>query len=1060
MSVLEFAMERLWQHAWALIPLALLGAAACRWLATRPATRHAVWLAVLAWFVMPLVLPAPPVQPVASVRTVPRGVANAIELPAEPFAPLDPAAPRTPPPSARGLFEASAPMPHADDRRAADDRGANEPRAVRIGTAQTSRDGLKPERNPASRVAPRRGVPTRRSSPTPNHFRAFERTLTPDRPQRERPAIVFGDEQDEQEHTAGDAFAVAPPTAGASAPSAAVSVAAPVASDAVAPATVAPGESGRDGARTWSAWAVNSYAAWLASFAGVRAALARVPSLPGWIWAAGVALALLWNIAGILNFRRRTRRAVRASQWVERETALVARHLGMSRVPDVRLIAHRMSPLVWCGWRTRLYLPLALWEQLDRVGRRAILCHELAHLRRRDHWVCWLTLLIGVFYWWHPVVWYVRRRIHDEADAACDAWVTWLMPRGRRAYAEALLKTRQFIDVNSVHSPAAAMAVTSAGARDLYRRLTMVMTRSDRPRASWMGVILAGGLLFAGWVVTPALSCPPEEQETEAAVEAVQAEPRASAQTYQTRVRQRLAETAAGAAVIADGEMIIRRYELPKGKLEALTALMSRSDVPVLVAPADDAIEVHGTAEQHERFAAFVELIASESRWESHALPQGKRDALYELMSRDDVPIYVRQEADGMGVNGNDRAQRVFAAFVAMIHPDGASPGQKPKPRRGGRAAGAGSANAVAQAEIAAALGKVQALGGKLKGVERVISGTTAREIEAAARRLAEVEAQRAPGLAADAEARARADAAARDAEAALADRVRAKARERIERLERQMQTLRERLEELRREADRLRSESSRLSDEADDAGLRADEESEPTKRSTLRKHVRTTERQARTLENRAEALEERAEEFEAQLDQLEMQQAEVDEHAATVEDALEMFREHLAIAGSDDADALSDSPLLQQAGAYLELVPRMVPVLRPGTPALAPTTPLPPSPPMPSTPAALSPVGVYGVAAPLPAPVAPAPPPAPAAPRVAQPSLPAAPPAPPAAPSSPAGTAPATAPPASGSRGVSSASPAGASPTRVPVISDLVERLADNLTPMPPGGAMMVAPG
>ncbi|MCH8251432.1 MAG: hypothetical protein IID36_03160 [Planctomycetes bacterium] len=56
-------------------------------------------------------------------------------------------------------------------------------------------------------------------------------------------------------------------------------------------------------------------------------------------------------------------------------------------------------------------------------------------------------------------------------------------------------------------------------------------------------------------------------------------------------------------------ETVIRSYRLPGNKLELLTALMVLSDVPVLVSPHDDHIDVHGNARQHEIFEAFVDMI-------------------------------------------------------------------------------------------------------------------------------------------------------------------------------------------------------------------------------------------------------------------------------------------------------------------------------------------------------------------------------------------------------------------------------------------------------------------
>jgi hypothetical protein len=58
------------------------------------------------------------------------------------------------------------------------------------------------------------------------------------------------------------------------------------------------------------------------------------------------------------------------------------------------------------------------------------------------------------------------------------------------------------------------------------------------------------------------------------------------------------------------GETIARTYTLSSpGKLQDLTQLMARPDVPVLISPKEDAIEVHGTEVEHAIFKAFVDMI-------------------------------------------------------------------------------------------------------------------------------------------------------------------------------------------------------------------------------------------------------------------------------------------------------------------------------------------------------------------------------------------------------------------------------------------------------------------
>lgn len=55
-----------------------------------------------------------------------------------------------------------------------------------------------------------------------------------------------------------------------------------------------------------------------------------------------------------------------------------------------------------------------------------------------------------------------------------------------------------------------------------------------------------------------------------------------------------------------------REYRLPPGKLESLSELMARQDVPIWIERGQGKIVVHATAEQHEVFAAFIKMINPE----------------------------------------------------------------------------------------------------------------------------------------------------------------------------------------------------------------------------------------------------------------------------------------------------------------------------------------------------------------------------------------------------------------------------------------------------------------
>jgi mono/diheme cytochrome c family protein len=70
--------------------------------------------------------------------------------------------------------------------------------------------------------------------------------------------------------------------------------------------------------------------------------------------------------------------------------------------------------------RPRVILP-SEWRQWSAASRRAVLAHEFAHVRRKDAWVLALSRLAKFLLWFHPLSWWVSRRIAELAEMACDA---------------------------------------------------------------------------------------------------------------------------------------------------------------------------------------------------------------------------------------------------------------------------------------------------------------------------------------------------------------------------------------------------------------------------------------------------------------------------------------------------------------------------------------------------------------------------------------------------------------------------------------------------------------
>ena len=158
-------------------------------------------------------------------------------------------------------------------------------------------------------------------------------------------------------------------------------------------------------ADTWSSWS-------------------RLQALLLGIWLGVAALCALVSITRIVRFERLLRHTTPAPEWVARLGPDIASKLAVRRLPELRSLNCVDSPFVWCaGHRATIVLPEQRLREPDPRGLSLILAHELAHLRRRDHWVRGVELIVSVVCWWNPLVWLIRRQIHQSEDLCCDAWV-------------------------------------------------------------------------------------------------------------------------------------------------------------------------------------------------------------------------------------------------------------------------------------------------------------------------------------------------------------------------------------------------------------------------------------------------------------------------------------------------------------------------------------------------------------------------------------------------------------------------------------------------------------
>jgi beta-lactamase regulating signal transducer with metallopeptidase domain len=148
---------------------------------------------------------------------------------------------------------------------------------------------------------------------------------------------------------------------------------------------------------------------------------------------------LLWLV---IRWRQVTRKVRGAAVSPECAGMLEAAQQTAGSGSRVRLkiVDGQLSPAV-CGlFNPVILLPRTLVEKLSAGQLRAVLLHELFHLRRKDVWVNCAQALLQIVYWWHPLLWLANARIRRVREEAVDDAVMLALRDEAEDYAPTLLE--------------------------------------------------------------------------------------------------------------------------------------------------------------------------------------------------------------------------------------------------------------------------------------------------------------------------------------------------------------------------------------------------------------------------------------------------------------------------------------------------------------------------------------------------------------------------------------------------------------------------------------------
>lgn len=168
--------------------------------------------------------------------------------------------------------------------------------------------------------------------------------------------------------------------------------------------------------------------------------------------------------------------------------------LGVRRPVRLLRSADTPVPLTLGTWRPAILVPPGA-DAWPETHRRAVLLHELAHVRRLDCLFGALAHLACALWWFHPAAWWAAHRLRVERERACDERVLLAGVRPSD-YAECLLRIADA--AHGVHEPAARAAaglLRRPGLRDRVRTILKPARRPPRAAHPAAAVVALGSML-------------------------------------------------------------------------------------------------------------------------------------------------------------------------------------------------------------------------------------------------------------------------------------------------------------------------------------------------------------------------------------------------------------------------------------------------------------------------------------------------------------------------------------------------------------------------------------
>jgi uncharacterized protein (TIGR03435 family) len=150
---------------------------------------------------------------------------------------------------------------------------------------------------------------------------------------------------------------------------------------------------------------------------------------------------------------------------------LVRTAIPMGFASGVPVLSSRstLEPGILGIFKPVLLLPEGITDRLTADQFNAIIAHEMCHVRSCDNLTAAIQMFVETLFWFHPLVWWIRARLIEERERACDEAVLE-QSNDAEVYAQGILNVCKFYTESPL---TCASGVTGS---DLKKRIVRIMT--------------------------------------------------------------------------------------------------------------------------------------------------------------------------------------------------------------------------------------------------------------------------------------------------------------------------------------------------------------------------------------------------------------------------------------------------------------------------------------------------------------------------------------------------------------------------------------------------------